>query len=148
MIRAAVLILALCLSTAAQAQTTTNCSAFGGDVTCNTQPNGFAVLGRALAIRRERQRAAEMFGAALQEGRCSDARSIAMQYGDQNDMAMADQCVTPEAREAEQQKALVATVTASVQAGHCDEAKATALAAGRLDIADQALRVCTPTPKP
>jgi hypothetical protein len=53
------------------------------------------------------------------------------------------QCVTPAALAAQQ---LTQSITASVAAGQCDEAKATALHAGRMDLAEQAMRLCTPAP--
>lgn len=146
---------ALCVGTLASpvsAQTTTNCSTFAGQITCNTAPNGFAVLGRALAARRERQRAAQEFVADLQVGRCPQALAIASQYGDANDRAMASRCVTPEASEAARAQAaeqeLLKTVATAVREGRCDAAKSAALEASRLDIADQAMRLCKPATPP
>jgi hypothetical protein len=113
-------------------------------MTCNTAPNGFYMLGQALAQRAQRKKAAELFADAVHNGRCDEARTLAMQYGNQRDLGIVQsQCVTPEAAAAEGQQALMASVTASVQAGRCDDAKSTALNAGRLDLADQVVRVCT-----
>lgn len=149
---ASALTVGLFLAAAAGAQTTTNCSAFGGEVTCNTGPNGFYVLGRAIAARREHQRAVEEFGSALREGRCSTAQAIAAQYGDANDRAVAAQCITPEARKAAlaqvAEQELMKTVALAVREGRCDAAKAAALEASRLDLAEQAVRLCKSGPTP
>jgi hypothetical protein len=149
------LLAALFAATAAQAQTTTNCSTFAGNVNCNTAPNGFYVLGRALAARRAHDQAAKEFMAALTSGRCVEAQSLAAQYGDARDREVAAQCVTPEAAEAAAQAqrakdaedALVKNIALAVKEGRCADAKAAALDASRLDLADQALRLCTPTTK-
>jgi hypothetical protein len=135
-------------ATAAQAQTTTNCSALGGEVTCNTGPNGFYLLGRALAARRQHDQAAKAFVAALQAGRCVEAQTLAAQFGDANDREVAARCVTPEAaqvaRANEAEQALLKTISMAVKEGRCDAAKAAALDASRLDLADQVVRICTP----
>ncbi len=48
----------------------------------------------------------------------------------------------------EKEQAFMAIVSQAVQAGECEDAKAIALLANRLDIADQAARICTPKERP
>ena len=143
------LILAGCIvATTAAAQTTTNCSASGDEVTCNSAPNGFYVLGRAIAARRQHQQASQAFVSALSAGRCVEAQSLAAQFGNASDREMAARCVTPEAAEAasarEADQALTSQVALAVREGRCQDAKNAALDAHRLDLADQAMRLCTP----
>ncbi len=143
MVRSAAFITVLALAFPAAAQTTTNCSSFGGTLTCDTAPNGFVALGNAIRQRRERKALAEEFVSDLRDGRCDAAQAIANQYGDANDRQMASACVSPE-RQAE--RATMAMVSEAVRQGQCGEAKRIALEANRLDLADQALRVCMPAP--
>ena len=100
MVRSAAFITVLALAFPAAAQTTTNCSSFGGTLTCDTAPNGFVALGNAIRQRRERKALAEEFVSDLRDGRCDAAQAIANQYGDANDRQMASACVSPE-RQAE-----------------------------------------------
>lgn len=131
----------------AWSQTTTECETFGDSISCETAPNGFYMFGQALAARAQKKKAAELFGDALRNGRCDEARQLAMQYGTREDVvAVQTQCVTPEAAAARSQEQVVASIVREVRQGRCDRAKALALEAGRLDMADQVVRVCTPAP--
>ncbi len=142
-----ILVAALFVAFPATAQTTTNCSAFGDEVTCNTQPNGFYMLGRAIALQRERAKAAEAFRNAVAAGRCDEARAVAMQYGNKKDVAAVEaNCVSAQDRAAQADTNLMASISDDVRRGDCQTAKQRALEAGRLDLADQALRVCNPKP--
>lgn len=53
-----------------------------------------------------------------------------------------------QAADAEAERIWMSGIVHSVARGDCDEAKADALRAGRLEVADQVVRVCTPKPAP
>lgn len=128
---------------------TTNCSPDGiGGMSCNTTPSvgqSFANLGNAIAAQKQKKMAAALFVQAVNEGRCDEANALAMQYGNKRDLALVrDQCVDHATVVAQRESNLTALVSTAVREGRCDEAKELALNANRLDMADQALRVCTP----
>lgn len=159
MTRSTAIIAAIMLiASSAQAQTTT-CTPFGISVQCETSPSGaetfargMATLGNAIRARQDRQKAAIAFRQALASGDCSRAAAIAQAYGDANDVRhVANNCVSAEAQAAkeaarakEAEKIWMDNVAQLTLAGRCEEAKAAALDGGRLDVADQVVRVCTP----
>lgn len=160
MVRASLIVAGvLAFAGAAQAQTSTDCIRTAMGMQCNTSPSGDAqfvtgvsALANALAARRQHKSAATQFVAAIQRGDCDTARDLARRYGNADDMAAVAQCVAPtvaaEATAKENERIWMTTITAAVADGRCDEAKANALAGGRLDVADQVVRVCTPKRAP
>lgn len=143
------------LAAPAMAQTTTTCLPTGTMVECETTPsgsaqfaNGVSALANALAVRKQRKQIAVAFVQALQEGRCDEARALAVQFGDTNDLKAVAQCqqaANQAQREAAaREDAWRMGIAQAIQEGRCDDAKASALGAGRLDVADQVLRLCTP----
>jgi hypothetical protein len=160
--RAFVVSVAICVATPAAAQMT-NCTRLGNSVQCNTLPdpwarqqaqqqqlqNNMAALGTALRERKERKRqitlAAEAAKAAISEGRCSDALALALNYGDASDVQYIRQnCVSAEQAAAQAQQSWLAAVAAAVKEGRCEDAKRIALDNARLDVAEQAMRLCGP----
>lgn len=151
----AAVIVALLAPPAAFAQTT-DCTQTLTGFSCSTDRNsmeGFAALGNAIRARKEQKQAKEAFAAAISEGRCDDARDLAARYGKPSDItAVGQYCKSPselqkvaDAEAAQREAAWMGGIAKAVKEGRCDEAKVMALGASRLDIADQVVRVCTPT---
>jgi hypothetical protein len=124
------------LAIPAHAQVDTNCSWFGSEWRCQSRdPNANAnALGALLGSiarekreKKERQAAIEAENARLAQQRA---------YAEQQAYAV------------KQEQTFMAIVSQAVQAGECEDAKAIALSANRLDIAEQAARICTPKRKP
>lgn len=151
-------LLAVALLPAVAFAQTTDCDRTITGYSCTTKPDGFRALGEAIAARRaqkaaaaQKKAAAEQFASAVADGRCDKARTLALQYGDARDVQIvASQCVTPQQRA---EATLTSTVAAAVREGRCADAKDAALRASRLDLAEQAMRLCTPStaqfrPKP
>jgi hypothetical protein len=124
--------------------TTTTNSSSGGGASGAAYGVGLLVgagIGALIAHNRHKH-AEQAFRDAMGAGRCDEALALAQQYGSPRDLDdVKTNCVTPAALAAQQ---LTQSITASVAAGQCDEAKATALHAGRMDMAEQAMRICTP----
>lgn len=144
----------------------THCRPDGiGGVDCETsQPPNFNALasqiGQIAANRRAAKAAAPLFVQALSDRRCDDAMALAVQFGNANDQALVRQCFSDQAAirrnaqvdaqiAAERQKQETDTwmggIVTAIKEGRCDDAKASALGANRLDVADQVVRVCTPS---
>lgn len=102
----------------------------------------------------EARAAAGRYSKALDAGDCQTALDLAKRYGRPEDVKAAQECVPASevaaatATAKENERIWMTTITAAVADGRCDEAKANALAGGRLDVADQVVRVCTPKPTP
>lgn len=162
--RTALVLLLVAAGAPAMAQTTTNCRQIGDSWTCDTAPStsgGFAqgmadglrsgaAIANAFASRNQKKAAAVQFREALDAGDCDRARALAMQFGGHpEDMAAIARCVSPAQRREQLQQTLLADVSSAVREGRCDDAKMLALNANRLDVADQAMRLCTPAaPRP
>ena len=157
---------AVALMAGPAAAQSTHCSPDGiGGVNCETsQPPNFNALasqiGQIVANRRAAKAAAPLFVQALSDRRCDDARALAAQFGNANDQALVQQCYSDQAAirrnaqvdaqiAAERQKQATDTwmggIVTAIREGRCDDAKASALGANRLDVADQVVRVCTPS---
>lgn len=149
--------LALTCGTAASAQTT-DCSRTLTGFSCDTSPAppsaaaGISNFFAGLAMMRARQQAAavrqaviEQFKGDLDAGRCDDARALLTKWGGDAAAAKAvNDCESPAQRSERIEQGLRAEVATAVREGRCNDAKALALAGNRLDMADQAMRVCTP----
>lgn len=151
----AVALLLATIPVGAASQTSTDCYRTAAGVTCDSSPSaaaGFAALANAIAAKRQQKQVSQRFIAALQSGDCDTASDLAAQYGNADDRRLVRQCAAEKATApapvqspAEAERVWMTAITSAVAAGRCDEAKANALAGGRLDIADQVVRVCTPT---
>src|SRR5581483_2412681 len=149
MIRKTMVALALMAATAAQAQTT-SCQRTIVGMDCSTEPdggqqfaNGMAALGNAIRARRQYNAAKAAYLDAVRSGRCDEARALAMQYGQPSDVsAVSTYCHPPQAA-ADQKHQDVAALVAK---GDCEGAKKAALSYGDMDLAEQAVRICTPAP--
>lgn len=144
---ALVVLVAWMIASSAAAQTTDCDRTFTG-YSCSTSPNpaaGFAALAGAIQARRRKQEIIKMIEADMQAGRCDEAHALTVQYGNASDVSIVDSRCVPAAVVAQQaENTLMASISTAVREGRCDDAKQTALAANRLDLADQALRICTP----
>lgn len=102
----------------------------------------------------EGRAAGEKTRKALEVGDCQTAIDLTRRYGRPEDVKDVQACVPASevaaatATAKENERIWMTTITAAVADGRCDEAKANALAGGRLDVADQVVRVCTPKPTP
>lgn len=89
---------------------------------------------------------------SVHAGNCAHAQALASQYEmSAEDRNFVSACV-PKAEPTttavtEPVSSVMAEVSRAVKEGRCKEAKDLALEAGRLDLADQALRLCTPAYK-
>jgi len=128
------------------AQTDTDCSWFGNTLSCETRERNstaraigalFGAMARADEEERERAAIIEAEKNRLLQQQ-EAARKQQAAYMQQQ--AFAQQ----QAYLQEQERAFLTVVSQAVQAGECADAKAIALSRGRLDVADQAARLCTP----
>lgn len=147
MVRVREIAIAACLlgilsSGSALAQTTTNCRVgiSGRSINCNTytpqQPSAADAIiqgyGAGLLLR-------DLFGSRREE----EERAAAIAAERQRQAAEAAYMAQARA-EAQKNEALFAMVSQAIQNGQCEDAKAIALADGRLDVAEKAMRLCTP----
>ena len=157
--RALASILALSLTSSAAAAQTTNCQRVGTGVQCNTISSptipdtsardqqtfqsGIGALAGAIQSRRhqkEVQRTVNQIETLILSGQCDEAIALTAAKGTPSDVEVVRavvkvKCVSPE-------QTMMAQASAAVSDGRCDEARSIALAASRLDVADQAMRVC------
>lgn len=136
----------------AQAQTT-SCNRTYTGMDCTTTPpvadggqqfvTGMAALGANIRAAREKKRVVEIIKQDMAAGNCVEARSLVVQYGNASDLSLFDQrCVqAPDPKQA--QRTAVASLVAQ---GQCEDAKTYALQYGDMDLAEQAMRICTPKP--
>lgn len=168
MIRASALtVLGFCVAAfaaaPAAAQTTTYCSPIGGGVSCSTSADpwagqqasqqqlvqGAAALGANIRARRDakalQQRKvadAALIRQYMDAGECEAAVGVAAPYSDaaQIQSVIRSRCTPKQTAD----QLLLAQIGQAVQGGRCEEAKGMALTAGRLDVAEQAMRLCVP----
>lgn len=158
-------ILAALQATPAKSQsTTTNCRRVGNEVTCNTGPTrpqttaeSISELSASIAAYKERKRqkeaeavravehdrlvreaaSAELARAALQQQQMQIIRD------EQARQRLADEDA---ARNVARDRDNMAQVSTAILEGRCNDAKKIALLWGRLDVADQAMRLCKDKP--
>lgn len=138
----------LLLAGAAQAQTVTSCDRTITGMDCTTGPSGAQQLVNGLAAMRangerraEKDRALALIRQDVAAGDCSAATALVAQYGNADDVRVVTQICIPAVDPAQTRKTEVARLVAG---GSCADAKRVALAGGDMDLAEQAMRLCTP----
>lgn len=139
-----------CVALAASAKAeSTICNAYGTTVVCNTSrplaEDPAAVLQRQLQEQSERRQEQERLrGQAVVDRFARDMEESKRQS--ERDSAEFQRQLDAIAREnrRQQYRQWLLTIASAVKAGDCERAKGIALDQGRLDIADQAMRLCTP----
>ena len=122
-----------------QAQVNTDCSWIGNTWSCETRdPNANARAWGAIlgSIARENREEKERQAAIEAE----KARLLQQQELYRQQQMYVEQ----QAYATAQEQTFLAIVSQAVQAGECEDAKAIALSRNRLEVADQAARICTP----
>jgi hypothetical protein len=76
----------------------------------------------------------------------AQAASASAQREVEAEIARAQENAASAASNRENNRALLGVISAMVRDGQCQDAKITALNAGRMDLADQAMRLCVPAP--
>ena len=105
---------------------------------------------RAAAAEAQRQRAAARAQAERQRAAAAEAqrqRAAARAQAESQRLAQQQAYANQQAYAAGQEQIFMATISRAILEGRCEDAKMAALNQSRLDLADQAMRICKPSVK-